>query len=66
MFRNIQSAWQATGLILYNPAMVFQKLLVYEDDILASNKDNTKASLNTPIQARFYLEVIPSIPGNVE
>ena len=29
--------------------MIFQKLLVYKDNILASNKDNTEASLNMPI-----------------
>ncbi len=50
IFRNIQLAWRAIGLIPYNPAMVFQKLSVHEDDILASNKDNTRASSNTLIQ----------------
>ncbi len=64
--RNIQSAWRATGLITYNPAMVFQILSVHEDDTLSSNKDNTGAGLNTPIQARFYSGVIPPTPGNVE
>ncbi len=43
--RNIESAGRATGLIPYNPAMVFQKLSVHEDDKLASNKDNTGAGL---------------------
>ena len=66
--RNIQSAWRATGLIPYNPAMVFQKLSVHEDNTLASNKGNTGAASNTPntpIQTRFNLGVIPPTPGNV-
>ena len=46
--------------------MVFQKLSVHEDDIFASNRDNTGASLNTLIQAGFYSGVIPTTPGNVE
>ena len=64
--RNIQSAWQATGLLPYNSAIVFQKLSVYEDDLSASNKDNTGAGLNTSIQAGFYSGVIPPTPENVE
>ena len=62
---NIQSAWRATGLIPYNPAMVFQKLSLNEDDTSASNKDNTGAGLNTPIQAQFYSGVLPPTLGNV-
>lgn len=58
--------WQATRLIPYNQAIVFQKPLIHEDDTLASNKDNTRAGLNTPIQARFYSGVIPPVPGNME
>ncbi len=46
--------------------MVFQKLSVNEDDTSASNKYNTGAGLNTPIQPRFYLGIIPLTPGNVE
>ena len=59
--RNIQSAWRATGLIPYNPAMVFQRLSVHEDNTLTSNKGNTGATShtsNTPIQTRFNLRVI--------
>ena len=41
--RNIQSAWRATWLIQYNPATVFQKLSIHEDDTFASNRDNTGA-----------------------
>lgn len=46
--------------------MVFQKLSVYEDNILTSNKNNTRATLNISIQAQFNLRVISSILGNVE
>ncbi len=46
--------------------MVFQKLSVYEDDTLASNKDNTEAGLNTLIPAWFHSRVIPPTPGNIE
>ncbi len=62
---NIQSAWRATGFIPYNPAMVSQKLSLNEYDTSASNKDNTVAGLNTPIQAQFYLGVISPTLGNV-
>ena len=46
--RNIQLVWQAIGLISYNQVMVFQKLSVYEKNILASNKGNIRAVSNTP------------------
>lgn len=64
--QNIESAYRATGLIPYNSAIVFQKLSVHEDNTSASNKDNTGAASNTPIQARFNSGVIPPTPGNVE
>lgn len=58
MSQNIQLAWQATGLILYNLTIVFQILLI--------QKNNTRASSNTLIQTRFYLGVILSTPKKVK
>lgn len=46
--------------------MIFQKNLIYEENILAFNKDNIGAGSITPIQAQFYSGVIPLIFGNVE
>ena len=64
--RNIQSAWRATGLIPYNPAVVFQKLSIHANDISASDMDNTRASSNTPLQTQFFSGTIPPTPENVE
>ena len=64
--QNIQSALRATGLIPYNPAVVFQKISVHSKDNSASDIDNTGASFNTPIQTRFFSEAISPTPGNIE
>ncbi len=66
MSRNIQLVWPATELILYNPVMIFQKLSVYEDNILASNKDNIGVSSNMFIQIQFYLRIIPPTLRNIK
>ncbi len=64
--QNIQSAWRATVLIPYNPLVVFQKIMVYSKDNLASDIDNTGASSNTPIQTQFFSGAIPRTPKNIE
>ena len=62
--RNIQSAWRATGLIPYNPAVVFQKLSVRpQDTSTSSSTDNTS---NTPLQTRYFTGRIPSTPANIK
>ena len=63
---NIQSTWQAIGLIPYNLAMVFRKLSVNAKDISVSNKNNTGASSNTFIQIWIFLRVILPTSGDVE
>ena len=63
--RNIQSAWRATGLISFNPAVVFQKLSVHPDDSSAgdhastSDTRNSQASFSTPLQTRVFSGKIP-------
>ncbi len=64
--RNIQSAWQATGLIPYNRAVVFQKLSVYANNTSASDMDKTGASSNTPLKTLFFLRALPPTPGNIK
>lgn len=64
--RNIVSAWRATGLIPYNPAVVFQKISVDSKDKLAPDVNATGASSNTPIQTHFFSGAIPPTLGNVE
>ena len=64
--RNIESAWRATGLIPYNPTVVFQKLSVHANDTSASKIDNTGADLSTPLRTRFFSGAIPQTPGNIE
>ncbi len=59
--RNIQLAWRATGLIPYNPSVVFQKILVYSKDNSASDIDDTGASSNMPIQTRFFSGAIEEL-----
>ena len=63
---NIESAWRATGLILYNPTVVFQKLSVYVNNTLTFRMDNTGADLSMPLQTRFFSRAIPQTPGNIE
>ena len=64
--RNIELAWRATGLILYNPTVVFQKLSVHANNTSASRMDNTRASSSTSLQTRFFSGAIPQPPGNIE
>ncbi len=64
--QNIQSAWETTGLIPYNPAVVFQNFLVYSKDNSASDINDTGASSNTLIQTRFFSEAIPLTPRNID
>ncbi len=64
--RNIQSACWATRLMLYNPAIVFQKILVYSKDKSTYDMDGTGASSNTPIQTQFFSETIPPALGNMK
>ena len=48
--------------------MIFQKLSVYGDNTLVSNKGNMGAILNTSnilIQTRFNSRVIPPTPRNI-
>ncbi len=63
--RNIQSAWRATGLIPYNPAVVFQKLSIRPEQTstTSSSTDNT---LNTPLQTRYFTGQIPPTPANIQ
>lgn len=59
--QNIRSAWRATGLVPYNPSVVFQKL-----SIGSNSAANTLPGANTPIRMRFFSGQIPPTPGNVE
>ena len=66
--RNIQLAWRATGLIPYNPAVVFYKLSVRPyhtaaDATTCSSNDNT---FDTPLQARYFTGQIPHTPANIK
>ena len=47
--QNIESAWRATGLIPYNPTVVFQKFLVHLNNTSTSTMDNNQAGLSTPL-----------------
>lgn len=47
--QNIRSAWQGTGLVPYNPSVVFQKLSTG-----SNSADNTLPGANTPIWRRFF------------
>ena len=46
--RNIQSAWRATGLIPYNPSVVFDKIST------SHTERDTLPSTSTPIRTRFF------------
>ena len=59
--QNIQSAWQTTGLVPYNPSVVFQKLSASTNTV-----GNTLPSTNIPIRTRFFSSQIPPTPGNAE
>ena len=62
----MQLVWRATGLITYNPTVVFQKILIYSKDKLASDMNTTGANSNALIQTRFFLGAISSTPKNIE
>ena len=68
MSGNIQSAWKATSLISYNPAVVFQKLSVYPyhqaaDATTSSSNDNTS---DMPLQTRYFTGRITHTPANIK
>ena len=62
----MELAWRATGLILYNPTIVFRKFSIYANGTSASRIDNTGAGSNMLLRTQFLSGVIPSKPGNIE
>ena len=59
--QNIQSAWRATGLVLYNPSTIFQKLSAGINT--ANNTFTQRQYINSNI---FFSGQIPPTPRNVE
>ena len=63
--QNIESAWRATGLIPYNPAVVFQKLSIRpKQSGTSSSTDNTSNS--TLLQTRYLTGQIPPTLANIK
>ena len=58
--RNIQSAWRATGLIPYDPSVVFNKIST------PNTEKDTLPTASTPLRTRFFSGQIPLTPGNIE
>ncbi len=58
--QNIQSAWRATGLILYDPSVVFNKISI------PNTEKDTLPTTSIPLRTRFFSGQIPPTQGNIE
>lgn len=54
----------ATGLIPYNPTVVFQKLSVRPQHTITSSSTNDTS--DTPLQTRYFTGQIPPTPANIK